>query len=292
MISQNKGRETSMLYEYEERAIAFLDFLGFSNIVSKTVASEEERVQLLSTLHNISTHLTISDEEEEELWQKYEEITGKKIPTAEELINDDNPLLNNPTFIEAVDCFGKEEDTDFSTIDRRVTIFSDSIIISYPINRMYALIFEIQDVARLLSTCGYMIRGGLSFGKLYHRDKIVVGPAMIDAYNLESKLAGTPRIILSKEYINKANEFNDQYKSYIDFIKVVRADKDNFKFIDFTVLSAPGSFDKLGARIEDNLQEIENSLSVLNKTPEQVEKLKDQKNKNLWLKRLIEPLLT
>lgn len=201
-------------------------------------------------------------------------------------------MLNDPTFIEAVDYFGKDEDTDLSTIDRRITIFSDSIIVSYPIERMYALLFELRQIIQVLSSCGYLVRGGVSFGKLYHTEKIVVGPAMIEAYDLENKVAKTPRVILNQKYIDKANESNDQFKNYVDTMEFVKLDEDEYFYIDFTVFSAPGSFNLLGKRINTDLDEITSKLSDPNNSPEQIKKLIDLKTKNEWTKQLISPLLT
>ncbi|RFB12719.1 hypothetical protein DZB84_18385 [Bacillus sp. HNG] len=282
-----------MKYEYEDRAIAFLDFLGFRNIVSKTIVSANERINLLSTLQNIANSLTVnpSQEEEEEFFRKYEESSGSKLDDPEDIMRN-HPMLNDPKFIETVNYFGDDEDTDLSTIDRKVTIFSDSIIISYPIDRMYALLFEIQHVAQVLSTCGYMVRGGITFGKLYHSESIVVGPAMIEAYDLESSEADTPRIILNKEYLNKASEYNDQYKLYVDFMKSIKLDEDGYNFIDFTVLAAPGSFNILGERINKDLEEIAIKLEDSGNSAESIKKLNNLKEKNEWAKRLIEPLLT
>jgi hypothetical protein len=44
---------------------------------------------------------------------------------------------------------------------------------------------------------GFLIRGGVTIGNLYHAQGIVFGPAMVEAYELESRTAVYPRIVVS-----------------------------------------------------------------------------------------------
>jgi hypothetical protein len=51
---------------------------------------------------------------------------------------------------------------------------------------------------------GVFIRGGITIGELIHQDSgIIMGPALIDAYELEKNCAIYPRIVLSDKLINK-----------------------------------------------------------------------------------------
>ncbi len=51
------------------------------------------------------------------------------------------------------------------------------------------------------------MRGGISVGHLYHDPKYLFGPAFIKAYDLESKIAKTPRIINEISYwLSKTNK--------------------------------------------------------------------------------------
>ncbi|PDZ55088.1 hypothetical protein CON15_23105 [Bacillus cereus] len=45
---------------------------------------------------------------------------------------------------------------------------------------------------------GILMRGGLAVGLLCHNDNIVYGPAMVEAYELESKLAIYPRVVVKE----------------------------------------------------------------------------------------------
>ena len=88
---------------------------------------------------------------------------------------------------------------------------------------------------------GLPVRGAVVLGKLYWPEKdenIILGPAMIDAYNLESTVAIYPRIVINEglyEYIkdekNKvyANPLASERLLLKDFI---RRDEDGVLFFD------------------------------------------------------------
>jgi hypothetical protein len=92
-----------------------------------------------------------------------------------------------------------------------VSTFSDNIVASYPILQpegadMENLLVEMyvkvaQDLAVGVAidalNIGMLTRGGLTIGQLYHSNGVVLGEAMVDAYNLESRVATYPRIAVS-----------------------------------------------------------------------------------------------
>ncbi|MCE2706563.1 MAG: hypothetical protein LW807_05745 [Proteobacteria bacterium] len=57
---------------------------------------------------------------------------------------------------------------------------------------------------------GVLLRGGITKGLLHHNKNKVFGDALIDAYELESKVANYPRIIISKKLINIINVTEDE----------------------------------------------------------------------------------
>jgi hypothetical protein len=61
----------------------------------------------------------------------------------------------------------------------------------------------LSGVAEMGLRIGLLIRGGLSFGQLYHQGGVVFGEAMIDAYDLECKIAKNPRVVVSERVITK-----------------------------------------------------------------------------------------
>lgn len=133
--------------------------------------------------------------------------------------------------------------------DIQVTTFSDSAVISYPLNMRNALFYTIIDIIHLqleLGHKGIMLRGGIAIGDLYHNEDIVFGPAMNEAYYLESKVAKFPRIVIRKEDLNKGfvnTEGLSKHEiktNWNDLMNLVTLDTDNninnnenIYFIDF-----------------------------------------------------------
>lgn len=46
---------------------------------------------------------------------------------------------------------------------------------------------------------GFFVRGGVSIGDYYTNEYLSFGPALLEAHNIESCSAKTPRIVLSKD---------------------------------------------------------------------------------------------
>src|ERR1700738_2452509 len=105
-------------------------------------------------------------------------------------------------------------------ITPEVTTFSDNIVVSYPSvpdegppgDRFKSFWAKIvcEDAIRILSAVaemglriGVLIRGGFSFGQLYHENGVVFGEAMVDAYQLENTHAVHPRVLVSERIIEK-----------------------------------------------------------------------------------------
>lgn len=119
-----------------------------------------------------------------------------------------------------------------TTIRPAISTFSDHIVISYPVNSLkehsiedMMIISFLQKKIGLIANKaipeGFLLRGGITSGLLYHNQGIVFGEALIEAYNMESKIAFYPRIIISEKVISKwkihsheiVNEDNDGIKS-------------------------------------------------------------------------------
>ena len=91
--------------------------------------------------------------------------------------------------------------------------FSDCIVrvtkISDPIDECdltKAFFREVEDLAQAQLAAiglGFFIRGGLSIGDIYISGNTVFGPALIEAYEIESKLAEVPRIMIADGLIAK-----------------------------------------------------------------------------------------
>jgi hypothetical protein len=104
-----------------------------------------------------------------------------------------------------------------------ITTFSDHIVVSYPgipkevYGEFYSPALDelwsgivLQEFVRILSTVaeyglriGLLVRGGLTFGQLFHGQGVVFGRAMVEAYKLESEISVVPRVVASGTLIEK-----------------------------------------------------------------------------------------
>ncbi|MFM0240281.1 hypothetical protein [Paraburkholderia phytofirmans] len=81
----------------------------------------------------------------------------------------------------------------------RLTAFSDSIVISDEVGDGFGYVRLLHFTSYLvwqLLEMGVLTRGGIGHGRLHHENGIVFGPALIEAYELESKQAIYPRILV------------------------------------------------------------------------------------------------
>lgn len=100
--------------------------------------------------------------------------------------------------LEYVRQFYESEINDSSSKSKQISFFSDSIIISFEESEPEIIFYTLCDVQILLMNLvirGIVMRGAISFGKLYHDKDFIFGPAFIDAYESETKQAIYPRII-------------------------------------------------------------------------------------------------
>ena len=79
------------------------------------------------------------------------------------------------------------------------TAFSDSLVLSVPRGREneFGLVLNLAWLAQELLGLGFFCRGGVSVGRLHHSGGTVFGQGVIDAYELESRIASHPRIVLA-----------------------------------------------------------------------------------------------
>jgi hypothetical protein len=92
-----------------------------------------------------------------------------------------------------------------------VSTFSDHIIASYSISRIeasdgkskaFTIMFHLSRLVPAAIAAlglGFLIRGGVAFGKLHHSGGVVFGPALIEAVRLESRIAIYPRIVVCEQ---------------------------------------------------------------------------------------------
>jgi hypothetical protein len=168
--------------------------------------------------------------------------------------------------ISRIEAFG-----DFKT--ERFSQFSDSVVLSYEIKEQSAVYWMISTMALAvieLANRGYLVRGAITYGDLYHTQKHVVGPALVRAYEMESEKAKYPRVIvdssvleLARKYRQKNHEPNEE-EAYIR--NHLEQDSDGWLWIDYlswkAVVQAAGAadedylayMDRIDAQIQNGLR--------------------------------------
>ena len=79
--------------------------------------------------------------------------------------------------------------------------FSDSVVMSSAstLTGLVQILSSISDLAIRLLKTSLLIRGAIAKGKLYHKQPVIFGPALLDAYSSEVNIAKFPRVVLSRE---------------------------------------------------------------------------------------------
>ena len=134
----------------------------------------------------------------------------------------------------------KEKENQYYIEDAKVTTFSDSLVISYPmedgnVEALYSILLDLIGLQLDLLDDNVIIRGGIAIGNLRHTQSEIFGPAMNEAYRLESKIAKYPRIVICKETVEnylKKTTSEEQNKDKLD--KLLKWDNsDGIYYLDY-----------------------------------------------------------
>jgi hypothetical protein len=177
----DKRPPTDAPSEYRKKFVAFIDILGFREIVNKTA----------------SNNSSIKEDDKQKEIDAIRAVLG--------LIDDQ---LKNPLW----PLFAEKHQIDASyKVNFQYRQFSDSIFVIIDkddIVDFSFLIYLVHSLLYRLILSGFYARGGISFGELICDDTALFGTAIIKAYDIERKMAGEARVILS-------NEATEQYKNFI-----------------------------------------------------------------------------
>lgn len=166
--------------KYEKRLVAFIDILGFKEIVKQS----EKDISKIELIYSVLDYL--------KNWEAQEKWDLRLVEIEEDA---------QKRGVENFDIRGKTN----------ITAFSDSIVVSVKvdnnINEMAStLIINLAYIGAILLEKGILFRGGLTVGNLIHIENgTVFGQGLIDSYKLESNSAKYPRIILSDKLLKELN---------------------------------------------------------------------------------------
>ena len=157
--------------KYQKSVVAFIDLLGFKS----SLKHEENLVEILNVLRRMKAGESSND-------SSLTQVEGN---------------------------------THVIKIKPSISVFSDSMVISASesllsdVVQWHHLVVEILNIVQQLSNFiikkGYILRGGLTIGDLYHADGVIVGQALVEAYEIESEHAKYPRVMASNEIVEYFN---------------------------------------------------------------------------------------
>lgn len=90
------------------------------------------------------------------------------------------------------------------------------------LNRLTFVLIELQNI--LLLKYKILIRGAITFGKLYHNNGVIFGEALVNAYNMEKDKACYPRIIYDEALLKRYNDEELRIKEW-NYEILVRQEK-------------------------------------------------------------------
>lgn len=191
--------------KYEIRIVAFIDILGFKNILNDTMTKDNSYNQ--RNINNIVSAIKSI----REVWDM-DETKYKKYITSEGVIKNSK---------------------------KRITMFSDCVLISFPYkepSQVFETLLELQWMIMRLVKHKIICRGGIAVERVIHNSKVMFGPAIVEAYSLENKSAKYPRVILSKEVIKlgtlvTSHNTPEQEEEHIN--DIVTQDEDGYYYIDY-----------------------------------------------------------
>lgn len=190
--------EESKPDDYCDRAVCFVDILGFASLIRKLDESPDSHLNLLRAL------------------QKIKGLDGGEVPGVD------------PSQVE-------------------VSVFSDSIVLTARPQHLASIIWVCGHLQADLLELGIATRGGIAVGRTYHKDGILFGEGMLEAYKIEQSAAVYPRVVLHPELVEDVA--NLRIFSFMD------RDADGLCFIDpFQFAPVPAGAAELAAEGYDPLE--------------------------------------
>lgn len=174
--------------EYQNRLTCFIDLLGFKSAIDQSL----QQPLIAKSLFDL-----------------FEQFRGAEL---EKVVYGTVPYLTEDGVISAAEHHGEGiVDAMDKQFDLVVTQFSDSFVISAPANNPASCNLLLKAL-RLINVqfffgLGMLMRGGISMGELVHkRGGALFGPAMNEAYAIESKFAIYPRVVVSDQVFDFYNK--------------------------------------------------------------------------------------
>ena len=169
---------------YERRLVAFVDILGFKNLIGRTLQNPLAFELTYSLLETLS--------------RRRHDWDASEMVDASEAI--------------AMGFVADEQEHEAMVAKlrarNRVIAFSDNIVLSAPFDwgGVSFVLAAASTLSLELLRGGVLARGGIAEGLLVHEDNLVFGPGLIRAWEIESKTAQFPRVVLDSVAENRMME--------------------------------------------------------------------------------------
>lgn len=187
----------SIDYIYSERAVAFLDVMGFEN---KLFEFEDEAITYRD--NGPSNNVDTEQEEDDNGGNVY---YSKK---ANEFIE---------TFNSAILKLDKDK-FNFYLFSDNICITAKNILQNGE-RSLIELLLVVSELYFEFVQKGYFLRGGIDYGLFIDRSSIALGVPLANAYKIETSQAIFPRIVLSKNFIKQFEYYpSEQEVEYSSFL--------------------------------------------------------------------------
>ncbi|CUX58468.1 MULTISPECIES: hypothetical protein [Agrobacterium] len=96
----------------------------------------------------------------------------------------------------------------------QITSFSDNVVISIPVSPagLFHIMGLINNFSQELLSLGMLFRGAIVRGFILHTAEVIFGPALVEAYQLETNISLHPRVMLSDNVMADAKAYVVQSK--------------------------------------------------------------------------------
>ena len=187
------GKEGEAWLGGEERTVAFVDIIGFSNEVKKMARRPADFRKVVTALLGVSSAA--------------EPNAGER---------------------DLLAILARQEGGEEYTVDLQTVFFSDSAFVSARNVGTDRVLRVVLGFARHLLLHGFFVRGGIARGPAAHRKGTVVGPAVLAAYDLESRAAIYPRIVVEDAVAKDLLRIADKPNA----ATTIRRGEDGLYFVD------------------------------------------------------------
>lgn len=158
-----------MTIEFENRLVAFVDVLGWTNAIGS---------QSAETLFDVLLPLRQQGE-------LYNEIFRQR--AAAEFGDRVNQLMLRVQY----------------------AFFSDCFVFSMPVSMVGRIYSSVSKIIYEMLRNGHVLRGGITAGSLFHCDQTVFGPALVSAHQIESQRARFARVMVDESALRETSIHQD-----------------------------------------------------------------------------------